>query len=862
MRFHPLGGISKLAVVGGLFAAALFQSSPSFAAPGPVACAGARAPVTPLGSNHLANLAKYDAIAPASIGVKAVRSGAWSDAATWGGKSPTGRVVIPRGISVVYDLANSAVLKSVRVEGCLELSGAVNNRLTTEFLYIAPNGELLAGTMSAPVPAAIVSEIVFPDLGPIDVKVDPTLVGKGLVATSRVRLYGAVKTPRVKVAAPPAAGAAVIQLAQAPAGWRVGDRIVVTGTRWIKQKTLGEVALSSPTEDEVRFIKAISGASVTLDSPLAYSHNSPDPAVGAYVVNYTRNIRLATANGAALPKSQRAHSMYMSTETTLQGVEFFEMGRTDKSIRALEASTLSPPTPTSNVKGRYPLHLHQSGFPADDVAPIVRSVAVWGSPGWGVAQHAGNAFILQSNTWNTFGAGFVAESGNEIGAWVENAAVKGVGVNHIVKDAGDVGAFDLGRTGDGFWLQSRSVRLHKNLAVGMTGGMGYVYFHRNNDLGAVQPITATFAAAALCQSASMRFRAQPIQAPHIAQFTDNEAIASEVGFHVVKPGPIEPHDIRSMLDRFVAWEVRRGVEWTYTSRYTLANSLLIAAAGATDSLGVEFGRNTYDLAIVNTKIANFVYGVDLSKVSTRVFAPNNRYTLAGVNFSGIKSAQLLNRDATDQILASVPAAKPASLAFAWGQGPFAPGTLYFYVKGVKSDMSGSTPYPVATDEFKLTNTNFIGLAAERGWHTLTTGGRAMVVPEFYSDRLTGEISQTSFIVQYSGNFPWPSKLRDGSPADQGALDPKAAPPTAGADQTSVAANGSAVIAAFANDKSADGRLIAAGHTFARNGNAMQRADGSFVYTPYPDFRGKDQFSYWVRNRQGVLARGTVSITVN
>jgi len=862
VRIHPLGGISKLAAVGGLVAVALFQSSPSFAAAGPVACAGVRAPVTPLGSNHLANLAKYDAIAPASTGVKAVKSGPWSDTATWGGKAPAGRVIIPNGVSVVFDLASSAVLKSVRVEGCLELSGAVLNRLNTEFLYVAPGGELLAGTKSAPVPAAIVSEIVFPDLGPIDVKVDPTLVGKGLVATSRVRLYGAVKTPRVKVASAPQAGAAVIQLALAPAGWRVGDRVVVTGTRWIKQTTKGEVALASPTEDEVRFIKAIGGASVTLDSPLAYSHNSPDPAVGAYVVNYTRNIRLATANGAALPASQRAHSMYMSTETTLQGVEFFEMGRTDKSIRAIDAAALSSPTPTSNVKGRYPLHLHQSGFPADDVAPTVRGVAVWGSPGWGVAQHAGNAFILQSNTWNTFGAGFVAESGNEIGAWVENAAVKGVGVNHIVKDGADVGAFDLGRTGDGFWLQSRSVRLHKNLAAGMTGGVGFVFFHRNNDLGSALPLTAPFTGLALCQSGAMRFRSQPIEAPQIAQFTDNEVIASDVGFHVVKPRPKEPHDIRSLLDRFTAWEVRRGVEWTYTSRYTLANSLLIAAAGAPDSLGVEFGRNTYDLAIVNTKIANFVYGVDLSKVSTRVFAPNNRYTLAGVAFSGIKSTQLVNKDATDQILASAPAPKPASLAFAWGQGPLTPGTLNFYVKGVKSDMSGAIPYPVATDEFQMTYTNFVGLAAERGWHTLTTGGRAMVVPEFYSDRLTGEITQTSFIVRHAGYFPWPSKLRDGSPADQGALDPKAAAPAANADVASVAANGSVVIAAFANDKSADGRLIASGHAFPRNGNAMQRADGSFVYTPYPDFRGNDQFVYWVRNRQGVLARGTVSVTVN
>lgn len=865
MHYDLLGdSIGKTFASACAVALSLIAASPAgAAAPGLVACAGARTPVTPLGSNHVGSLKLYDAIAPANTGVKAVRSGAWSDAATWGGKAPSGRVVVPAGVSVVFDLANSPVYKSVRVEGCLELSSQISNRLNTEFLYVAPNGELLAGTQNAPVPPAVISEIVFADLGPIDVKVDPKLVGKGLVAASRVRLYGALKSPRMKVAAAPKKGDTVVKLEQAPAGWRVGDRVVLTGTRWIKQTTQKEVVLASPTEDEIRHIKAISGASVTLDSALSYDHPSPDSAVGAYLVNYSRNIRLATANGATLPKSQRAHSMYMSTETTIQGVEFFEMGRTDKSVRAIDASELTSPTPTSNVKGRYPLHLHQSGFPADDVAPVVRGAAVWNSPGWGIVQHAGNAFIFQSNTWNVFGAGFVSESGNETGAWVENTAIKGVGVNHIVKDGGDVNAFDLGRTGDGFWMQSRSTRLSKNLAVGMTGGMGYVFFHRNSDLGTNVPITPAFAAKSLCQPGTMRFKPQPIESPQIAQFTDNEVIASEVGFHIVKPRPKEPHDIRSVIDNFTAWEVRKGVELTYTSRYTVKNGLLIAAKAAVGTVGVEFGQNTYDLAIANSKIAGFEYGVNLSKTSTRVFAANNRYTVAGVTFSGIKYKPLLNQDASDQILSAMPAAKPASVAFNWGAGLVSPppNSLYLYIKGVKTDTSGQTAYPVATDEFLMSYANFRGLAAERGWLTLTTGGKVMVVPEFYSDRLTGEVFQTSFAVKPQSYFPWPTKLIDGSPADQGKLDLKAGPPTASNDSASVSANGAVVIAAFSNDRSNDGKLLQAGHTFARNGNVLQLADGSFRYTPFPDFRGTDNFDYWVRNRQGFVARATVTVSV-
>lgn len=861
---HQAGGeLRFVAVIGGVLSWFAFSLTPSFAAPGPVACAGARPPVTPIASKHLAALPNFDRIAPVTAATKAVKSGAWSDAATWGGKAPTSRAFIPSGVAVVFDLPDSAPLKSVRVEGCLELSNRIDTRLNAEFVYVAPGGEFLAGTQASPIPATVTAELVFPDLGPIDVKVDPTLVGKGLVAASRVRLYGALKAPRVKVAATPRRGDATIKLAAAPSGWRVGDRIVLTGTRWIQQKTNHAVVLSSPTEDEVRYVKAISGSSVTLDSPLTYDHLSPDPAVAAYLVNYSRNIRLATQNGASIAVSERAHSMFMSTETTIEGAEFFEMGRTDKSVRAIDASKLTAPKSTSNVKGRYPIHLHQSGFPADDVAPVIRGAAVWGSPGWGIGQHAGNAFLFQNNTWNTFGAGFVAESGNEIGAWVENTAIKATGVNHIVKDAGDVSAFDLGRTGDGFWLQSRSVRLHRNLAVGMTGGMGYVYFHRNNDLGSALPLIPAFSASTLCMPATMRFKPQPIEAPQIAQFTDNEVIASEVGFHVVKPRPIEPHDIRSMIDGFHAWEVARGVELTYTSRYTVLNSLLIGAKAATASIGVEFGMNTYDLAVANSKIAGFDYGVHLLKGATRPFTANSRYTIAGVSYSGIRKQDLLNEDPTDQILAAMPKAVPATIAFKWGAGPVVPATsaLYVYVGGVKADSSGNTDYPIATQEFLVNYTNFKGLAAERGYHRLTSGGRALVIPEFYSDRLTGEIFQTSFVMKPNHYFAWPSKLNDGSPADQGSLDLKAGPPTARNDSASVSANGSTTIRALANDATNDGKLLAAGYAPARNGNVVQLANGDFRYTPFPDFKGADQFDYWIRNRQGVPARATVAITV-
>jgi len=829
----------------------------------PVACVGSRPPVLPLGSHRVASLAKLDALAPAATGVIAVRSGDWSDPGTWGGAAPVGRVVIPSGVSVVFDETRSRQLQSLRIEGCLEFSNAGDTRLDVEFIYVAPGGELLAGTKTTAMPSNVTTQIIFRDTGPLDPIVDPTLVGKGLVAASRVRIYGSEKTSRVKTSTPPLSGDTVIQLQQTPAGWAPGDRVVLTGVRFIPQKVRNKKVVASPSQDEIRFVLAINGSSVTLDKPLAFNHIPADPSLAPYLVNYSRNFRMVTERGSSLPFSQRAHSMYMSPETTIRGVEFYQMGRTNKKLRSVDASTLTSPTATSNVKGRYPLHLHQPGFVADAFAPVVQNVAVWNSPGWGITHHNGKAFLFQNNTFNTAGAGFVSESGNETGAWVENTAIRATGVNTIPKAGADVSAFDLGRTGDGFWLQSRSVRLHKNLAVGMTGGAGFIYFHRNNDLGSRFPLLPNYVDKNLCMSASMRYRAQAIDKPNIAQFTDNEVFASKEGFRITKPSPLEPHDIRSVLDNFTAWEVKTGVALTYTARYTIKGGMLIGARFEEGTTGVIFGKNTYDLAVVGTKIRKFDYGVNLQKSSTRIFAPDIKYTVAGAQFSHIGVRNYVNRSAGDQILSSIPPTQPAALSFPWSLGPKNLGTgNTLKINGSKSDSSGITQYPVATDEFILNGPNFARLAAERGWYTVKkTSQRALVIPEFYSDRITGEIFQTSIIVTPSTGFNLPDTLLSGASAYQGKIFPAFAPPTANDDFASVAAGGSVTILPMANDITNDGALFEAGYTPARNGNVYQFSSGNFEYTPYPGFTGVDQFNYWVRNRQGFVQKATITVTV-
>jgi hypothetical protein len=823
-----------------------------------------------------------DKVAPAA-GVRAVRSGAWSDPGVWGGKRPTGGAVfIPNGISVVADIVDPTRLKSVRVEGCLELSSSANSRITTETLYIAPKGELIAGAANAPMPPHLTSEIVFSNLGALNASVDPKLFGKGLISASRVQLYGVTKAPRAALQRAPRKGEQVIALTGAPAGWRVGDRIVIPGTRWIAREYDGDTdTLSAPTEDEVRYVKSISGASITLDAPLLHDHPSPDGSYFGYVLNYTRNIRLATENGATVPVTQRAHAMAMSPETFIQGVEFFEMGRTDKSLRAIDASLIGAtvydddtntsyyyaPSPTANIKGRYPFHVHQAGFPADDLAPVIRDTAVWGSPGWGFAHHNSKAFFFRNNTFNTFGAGFVAESGNETGAWVENNAVRAVGLARLVKDGADVAAFDLARTGDGFWLQSRMVRLHRNFAAGMMSGMGYVFMHRGTDLPGLKPLSIGFAAAEMCVPSISRNLDQFYPNPNIQQFTDNEVMAAYVGFHVVKSDSITSHDIPSVIDNFKAYEVVNGIELTYSSRYLVKNATLVGAAYKTQwrrHTGVLFGPNVYGATLVDSKVSKFDYAVDLEKqVSTPSFLPA-AHAVIGLVSSNIYVSPFLNRDATDLVLASAPAARRATMAYKWGSGPTfidQSGTnSIIRFQGVKTDSLGQTAYPLIKDEFILNYDGRNDLMKREGWYKLASGEKALVAQDYFADRLTGEVEQARVVARLHYLINPPTTRLDGKPAYLGLVNPSAAAPSAVDDSVSVAANGVIAIDVLQNDASVDGKRVNS-YLPARNGNVRRLPDGRLEYRPYPEFKGQDSFVYWVANREGAPAKARARITV-
>ena len=124
--------------------------------------------------------------------VQSVRSGAWSDPATWSpGQVPTvnDRVAVAPGHTVTYDRQSDADIVCINVFGQLTFRTDISTRLTVGTLSVLPGGGLQIGTSGAPVAAGVTAEIVIADR-PLDTGADPEQYGTGLIGFGRITMHG------------------------------------------------------------------------------------------------------------------------------------------------------------------------------------------------------------------------------------------------------------------------------------------------------------------------------------------------------------------------------------------------------------------------------------------------------------------------------------------------------------------------------------------------------------------------------------------------------------------------------------------------------------------------------------------------
>ena len=555
----------------------------------------------------------------------AIASGDWSNTAIWhDGEVPQdgARVLIQHGVTVNYNVATSPRLDTVRVDGVLDMQRDIDLQILVETLYVHRGGAWRAGSFANPVDAAVTHEIIIsnrhyqtdPD-NPTDIDLlsDPELLGRGVIHTGEVRLYGAPTTDKlqIKFGSTVGIGDTSCVLRGQTTNWAAGTRVFIAGCFQDSTRVQSEEIVL----DTVTYDTANDETTITWTGGLIYDHfnlNSDSATHMPYhqpdVVCMDRNIVIRSENGshdqAINPAWQRGHhmSLHMTSQAFIYHVAFEHMGRTDKQISAgvfrngqfvvLDESNnwallTQPKTPRSNIQSRYPLHLHFMGFnrPTGQV-PTVYGCFIHGTPGWGGVHHGCEADLYKSDVYKYKGAGWVSETGDELGAWVELGGFSCIGTLVTaapLKSAEDTKGGhlgDFGRTGAAFVMRGRAMRT--NACVAGNCPRGFDFWHRNN-LGStnnISPVrmlprdTVDINDIAYLRVSQWGFdfdQTIPWVDYPIIHFIGNRAYGCITAHSVVKGDSKQNHDLNIVLDGLVAWNVEQGLWLNYIGSYLIRN---------------------------------------------------------------------------------------------------------------------------------------------------------------------------------------------------------------------------------------------------------------------------------------------------
>ena len=695
----------------------------------------------------------------------AIRDGDWNDPDTWFNGAIPGddaRVLVPEGITVNYGLVSDARLFTLRVDGTLDFATDADSQMVFDTMIVSHSGSLIIGTVDDPVGENVDVNLIVANNGPIDTDWDPMLLSRGIIAHGATSIHGAEKDSHEKVIEDPMAGDTSVRFESVPEGWQVGDTIIVAGTRYDGYKWDGAIDGNRfyPPEDEERIITEIlDDGTVLFDEPLIHNHDTPRDDLATSVANYTRNVSIETENADTAEVYERGHVMFMhSDQVDVRYAEFMELGRTDKSDTSVDISDVSNPQYDTNVQGRYSLHLHRTGVDDIENPALVIGNAVYGSPGWGFVHHDSNAVLSNNASYDTFGAGYVAETGNETGAWHDNIAIFAQGTSWAgIKSTTDISSteFDTARGGDGFWFQGRLVTSTDNIAASVN--TGFAYFHRDGDNRMIDIDSDLFEF-----PGALYFdeEVSPADMP-IRNFDGNETFGARYGLQVIKANPNQGHDVWSHLTDFTAWSVQHGAHFEYTSHYILEDFDLIGKETTRFSPpeeGIEFGNNITEMVIINPTIADFDTGIDLKKNFVTMSADDHDYFIINPTFINVDTEYAEYDPSEDTILD-------------WDDiGSVAPdldidGPLLFNgdsngvdIEGTKTDTLGTTEFPGGTDGFDIRRSDMVEILETTGYWTTENGDDYTLLDLYFTDRVTGDIYYETFPVFIDSGVPLGERL--------------------------------------------------------------------------------------------------------
>ena len=695
----------------------------------------------------------------------AVQSGSWQDASTWGGNLPNSGayVQIPNDITVTINGVLSERIKTVRIDGTLAFANNVNTELKVDNLVSNCSGLLQIGTEQNPINADVQARILFINNGSVS---DTSQLSRGAILMGTTEVYGAAKTHRAVIFPHASSGDSSLTLTASPSGWQVGDQLIITGT-----------IVNDPKSDEIRTITSINGAQIGLNSPLSLDHIAPKSDLNVYVANATRNVIFASESQTLM---ERGHIMFMHTlDVNINNASFIDLGRTDKT-RALDDviefdyeeipgnfnQAKAYPNEViagsgTNIRGRYPFHLHRGGIHLNRQPAKVEGSVVLNSPGWGFVSHSSYADFINNVTYDVQGTAYYTEAGDEVGTMRGNIAIRTVNSTFTLLDNDTIDPdegrnpwegsqrTDYGHQGDGFWLAGNMVAMVDNVVSG-TSAHGIIYWVD----GIIEPDLpqqrSSVKVANITNRQLIPNREEiPIWYAPLAQVSGNEVYNTIIGFrsryihtqtyygeggspYHKRPPQAYIDTLNPMIDRLTVWNVRDGVMLNYGERLGIKNSRIIGIGyehvinlPTTHSVGIGLDMANHVTRgpgrVENVSIENFSLGFmlptndqwviedmtldnDLDMWINNPFAAPRTLTMNGINFVRNSDIRVEIQTTVDnEILQPNFFVMPDHVTLN-GQGLYSDGQAANFIPGIPGlDPDGENPNPKETAYLDKTN---------------------------------------------------------------------------------------------------------------------------------------------------------------
>lgn len=323
-----------------------------------------------------------------------------------------------------------------------------------------------------------------------------------------------------------------------------------------------------------------------------------------YVIDFTQRINEVW---------KRGHTMFMhNTDVDIAYVAFWHLGRTDKT-RDLDEVGVQLDKKTgngTNQRGRYATHFHRTGtLDWMGVPSHIQGCSIWGSPSWGIGHHEANLTAEDNVIYEVLGTAVMQETGNEIGVWRRNFALKTYGGAPFISPMqGNVGTafydrasnrldnFDYGYEGVGFWLHGAGQIAGEDNISAATAHAGFASFgNADSGLGnrpardletRLMPSSQRDIAKGMPDPTLVDVAAAPIRqlkrlvtynSTHLFHVWGHKMRGGGPYFNL--PGAENPpaHDYRSLVEDFLGWGLEGyALKLEYSSSYRFRDGLVAA----------------------------------------------------------------------------------------------------------------------------------------------------------------------------------------------------------------------------------------------------------------------------------------------